>query len=282
MNQYFQLKDQITDYLYNMNNYSFDKVIQMMRSELQSIGVIDAPDGYMVWKSPDNMFIFEIERLNNVFITKPNDPQYTNIMRIKNNIGILVTEIRFSEYGCISILENIATFCETHFDEGCPNYDSITVFATTPDSSMSSTIMNLEFSNTRKDLLKIGFVNYNYHYQQMKELLHIVITYQQLIDFCFILFFQCIIDIDIDEMAMNGYGDELYIIENFVYGGVEPSNYNISQKQQNYYVPVQFNENPQISQNQSSQSSTSIKLDTSATLKSKVKLGLYKQGATKQ
>ena len=45
------------------------------------------------------------------------------------------------------------------------------------------------------------------------------LTTKEFVDMATSLFFQCIIDLDIDSYALREYSDKLVFIEDFIYGG---------------------------------------------------------------
>ncbi len=290
MNVFFNIKDNIQEYLYRMNDYSLDKLFSMMRKEIESMGVIDGGD-IVKWKTPDKMFEFEIERIGNSFTPNLYDPQYTNIIKIKNNLGVQIHELRFSEFECLNILSTIADFCQCHFDNSnmplIINHDSsVYQFANIVDQiyihiNPNSTIVvdpiiHLEFSKSNPKLCRISFLQYNIHTNQMIELLHFVLDYDALVEMCFVIFFQCIIDLDLENFCYNGYGDDLYKVEDFVYGGTQPQTTDIQTTMQNQIPQVSVVTNQQIIP--TAQSTTTIvpKLDTSTKYKLGSKLEFHK------
>jgi len=292
MNVFFNIKDNIQEYLYRMNDYSLDKLFSMMRKEIESMGIIDGAE-IMHWKTPDKMFEFEIERVGNSFIPNLSCPQYTNIIRIKNNLGIQIHELRFSEFECLNILSAIAEFCQCHFDNSDTsvileaNNKNIQQYSNIVDQTYihinpSSTIVNdpmihLEFSKSNPRLCKVTFLIYNLPPNQMLiELLHFVLDYDTLVEMCFVIFFQCIIDLDLDNFCYNGYGDDLYKVEDFVYGGTQPQTTDIHPTIQNQISQVPVVMNQQIIPNTQSTTTVVPKLDTSTKYKLGSKLELHK------
>lgn len=236
MNVFWNIKNNIQDYLYTMKDYSFEKLYSMMKKEIESMGVIDGGDT-VKWKTPDKMFEFEIERVENSFVTDHCSPLYTNIIKIKNNLGILITELRFSEYDCINILSAIADFCQCHFggDTAAIVYpdggvyqnivDQIHIHINPTTTIVNDKMIHLQFSKTNIKLCKFSIIDYIMEKQSMIELLHFVLDYDTLVEMCFVIFFQCIIDLDLDSICMNGYGDDIYKVEDFVYGGFTYEDY---------------------------------------------------------
>ena len=186
-------------------------------------GCIDGGD-LITWKSPDNMYIFEIDRVGNSYIPTLLSPQYTNIIRIKSNLGITILELKFTEFQCINILYDFSQiFYEKYYIEQNENTfvpKTIQISINPSSTTMDSQIFQITFSSSNNKLLKFSILNYNPQYQQVSEIMHIVLTTKEFVDMATSLFFQCIIDLDIDSYALKEYSDKLVFIEDFIYGKI--------------------------------------------------------------
>ena len=83
---------------------------------------------------------------------------------------------------------------------------------------MESDIIKVNFSNSNPNVLKFTILHYNPKYQQLQEIMHTVLSVSEFVQLCYLIFFQCIIDLNIEELEQDGYGEILFAIESFVYG----------------------------------------------------------------
>jgi hypothetical protein len=178
--------------------------IRIIREELKGIGVIDGDDN-MIWKSPDKSYIFKISRseLENL---NPLYPRFIISIIIENNIGIKILELRFSELDAVRILDNIEVFCngEVYYQV----QDNFIIPINPNNTSLNSFIIYLENvydvetvtvgNNTKTIYNDISFKikQYNPLDGSLIDRVSMLLSYEDINDLAFKLFFECLIDID--------------------------------------------------------------------------------------
>lgn len=226
MNCYRERIDQIIKYLQSTDQDT-NKFICILKEEFKSMGVIDGGDVYH-WTSPDNTYSFEINRVGNTFVTDTYSPQYTNIITVKDMIGIKILELKFSEYDCVNILALISSFCEDHFSDTMkdPNIsDQIFIDINPNDTTMIINTIHIQFSTTNKNICRVKFLqtnrNNNRYTQNVVEIFHLVLDFESLVEMCFYIFCCCIIDLDFEILFQSGLEDEYFAAERLVYGDIK-------------------------------------------------------------
>ncbi len=214
--------------------------VNLLKEELKSIGIIDGGEA-MTYKDPSNNYTFKIDRVGNDYVTV-DGPEYTCIITILNDVGVKIDDIRFSEYDCVKVLGNIAEYVETVFEFGC-----LDPFISHLGFSTSRMYNNIEISVSEYDLkpFTLKFTQYNPHLGIMSDIATIFLEYEELVDFCFRIFFQCIIDLDYDSFYKKGLEKELAYLEGFVidesgsYVRNKNGYFDIPREYDNYFSPME-------------------------------------------
>lgn len=198
------------EYLRNMGRDPND-FTTLMRTEFEGMGIIDGGDS-MIYKDPDSTYTFKIDRVGNDYVI-PGGPEYTCIITILNDVGIAITEIRFTEYDCVKILGNIAEYIEEVFEFGVSDPFLTHVGF---DSTRINTMLEITVSEYDLKPFTLKFKQFNPHIGIMSDIATIFLEYEELVDFCFRIFFQCIIDLDYSVFYQKGLEKELVYLEGFV------------------------------------------------------------------
>ena len=217
-NVFYNLQNNIKEYLYRTEG-NLDNFYTILKQELKSYGFIDGGDN-VVWKSPDHMYIFEISRFCNTYIPTPSSPKYTNTIKVKSNLGNTLAELKLNEKECIDFLYLFAeVFYERYQSQFKLEYSNEVIFRTSlSNTAMESDIIKVNFSNSNPNVLKFTILHYTPKYQQLQEIMHTVLSVSEFVQLCYLIFFQCIIDLNIEELEQDGYGEILFAIEGFIYG----------------------------------------------------------------
>lgn len=200
---------------------TMDQVIRMINEEIR--GIIDG-DKNMTWISPDKRFKFALDRTENSMINyeNPDSGKFIVIINIFDNFtGVFIMTLRFSELDTIRILESIVDFYENYYQ----TYDSYYIYINPKNTFMENNIIYLENihevinSPTGQEinhdvLFKIQTHQYG---QTIFDKIVMKLSYDDLYDLTFHLFFNAIIDIDIDDK----YIDQIEYIEDYILGGVD-------------------------------------------------------------
>lgn len=201
----------INDYCYNV--YGGDNFMEkeMLNMELRSLGILNGEDE-MVWKCPDNSIYFEVSR--DYSTTKSvfgKGYQCICTLTVKNNLGIVLDVSKFTEIDAIKILDSFVYFNE-------PDYisdDHNVVYIDIPphDTNMETRTIVLEqiLSGPTTSVL-FTLQKYNPFYQQIVPIVKIPMTYEQLNDLAFHLFFALIIDLEVPEE----FDETMFRIEDYV------------------------------------------------------------------
>lgn len=197
--------------------------VRIIREELKGMGVIDGNDN-MIWKSPDRNYTFKISRseLDNV---NPLLPRFIISIIIENEIGIKILELRFSEIDAVRILDNIEVFCggDEFYNEG----ENFIIPINPTNTSLNSYMIYLE-NIYKVDTLKIGnntktiykdiafkIKQYNPLDGSLIDRVSMLLSYEDINDLAFKLFFECLIDIDFPE----NYDKTLDRIDEYISNG---------------------------------------------------------------
>lgn len=228
------LKDYIEDikqYLYSVGDYMDDRsIIQMIKSELATCGYY-TEDGTLIWISPNKEYKFEITRDENRLWS--DGSHYINRIVIKDGIiGNPITELRFNEFSAVEMLYGIATFPELY--PGTYNNSAVLIDRTNPDIDTTVIIEDIygidEYDNSGIQIKPNNVFQQNMEngvqflfkvqrYSKITETIEDVValylTYEELSDLVFNIFFECLIDIDLPEE----YEAELGAVEELILFG---------------------------------------------------------------
>jgi hypothetical protein len=206
---------------------------ELLRAELKSLGIIDGGES-MTYKDPDNNYTFKIDRIGNDYVVG-DGPEYTCIITILNDVGVRIDEIRFSEYDCVKVLGNIAEYVETVYEFGC-----LDPFISHLGFSTSRMYNNIEISVSEYSLkpFTLKFEQSNPHLGIMSDICTIFLEYEELVDFCFRIFFQCIIDLDFNCFYKKGLEKEIIYLEGFV---IDDSGMYVRNKNGYFDAPREYN-----------------------------------------
>lgn len=198
------------DYLMNMGRDP-NSFVTLIRTELEGMGIIDGGDS-MIYKDPDSTYTFKIDRVGNDYVI-PGGPEYTCIISILNDVGVTITEIRFSEFDCVKIIGNIAEWIEEVFEFGISD-PFITHIGF--DTTRVNTLIEISVNEYDLKPFTLKFKQFNPHIGIMSDISTIFLEYEELVDFCFRIFFACIIDLDYSVFYQKGLEKELAYLESFV------------------------------------------------------------------
>ena len=203
------IKEYARDYSYNTyGDFSREGII--LRNELKSIGIINGDDE-MVWKSPSQDIYFEVSREYSSLKTGTEGGyQYICTITIKNELRMPISKIVFSELDAIRILEAFIEFTNPMWE-----YSDNTVYIDmNPSSSLEKYTIVLEEIQTGDLPPTLLFKINKYHpiYQSIVPVVTMNLTFEQLNDLAFHLFFALLIDIEVPVE----YDEIMYKIEDYV------------------------------------------------------------------
>lgn len=204
-----ELKNNIKDFCYGMYGDTM-RENEILNSELKGLGIINGDDE-MVWKSPDQSLIFEVSRDYSHSKTGIEAGyQYICTINVKNNIGIPITKILFTELDAIRILSGFVDFAT-------PSYyvqDNVIYIDINPNNTYlekhTIVLQNIKIENMDNVLFQIN--KYNPYQQMIANVVTIPMTHEQLNDLAFHLFFALLIDIEIPEEL----DEEMFRIEDYI------------------------------------------------------------------
>lgn len=216
--------EMVREYLSIINGeYDMNQVGNIINAELRGLGIIDDNNG-MVWISNDKHYKFIMSRKENELYRFEQSESGKYIITIDifdNYTNILIITLRFSELDCIRILESIADFTTNYFQ----TFDSYVIYINPQNSNLEINMIYLEnvhefFKDQNgNDIYRdIVFKIQTHRYGDMihdKVIMHM--TYEELNNLSFSLFFNSIIDIDIDDQ----YQESLENIEDYILGGTD-------------------------------------------------------------
>lgn len=229
------IKEYAREYSYNTyGDYSREDII--LKNELKNIGIINGDDE-MVWKSPSQDLYFEVSREYSSLKTDTEGGyQYICTITIKNDLRMPISKIVFSELDAIRILEGFMEFTNPMWE-----YSNNTVWIDiNPSSSLEKYIIELSEIQIEDLPPTLIFKINKYHtiYQTTVPVVTMNLTFEQLNDLAFHLFFALLIDIEIPVE----YDEIMYKIEDYV----TTENYWIYCKRRQKLLQLQQNK-PEIS-----------------------------------
>lgn len=229
------IKEYAREYSYNTyGDYSKEDII--LRNELKNIGIINGDDE-MVWKSPSQDLYFEVSREYSSLKTGTEGGyQYICTITIKNELRMPISKIVFSELDAIRILEGFIEFTNPMWE-----YSNNTVWIDiNPSSSLEKYTIELSEIQIEDLPPTLIFKINKYHtiYQTVVPVVTMNLTFEQLNDLAFHLFFALLIDIDIPVE----YDEIMYKIEDYV----TTENYWVYCKRRQKLLQLQQNK-PEIS-----------------------------------
>lgn len=179
---------------------------------LYNMGVISNEDNHMQWKSPFGQYIFDIKRY------EP-DNKFGNNYRIEvnitNNLGVFVTKLSFNEIDCVRILDCMNWLLyDTEYQSFSNIYIGVSTEANLDYKSIfleiqalvddnfyidDHTLNPIYYCDKYDDIRDIEFkiLNYNPLAEQQVPILSFNISAGELNDLMFVLYFTCLIDIEI-------------------------------------------------------------------------------------
>lgn len=197
------IKSDVKEYCYNV--YGGDEFMEneILNMELKNLGIINGEDE-MVWKSPDKSICFEVSReYSTMNLPSKTSYRYICTLNVKNNLGITLDSFKFTEIDTINILEAFVYFHEPEYCYFYFDHDDHNVVYTNispQDTSMETRTISLEhISSGPTESVMFTLQKYNPFYQQIVPIVKIPMTYEQLNDLAFHLFFAILIDIEVPE-----------------------------------------------------------------------------------
>lgn len=229
------IKEYAREYSYNTyGDYSREDII--LRNELKNIGIINGDDE-MVWKSPSQDLYFEVSREYSSLKTGTESGyQYICTITIKNELRMPISKIVFSELDAIRILEGFIEFTNPMWEYS----NNIVWIDINPSSSLEKYTIELSEIQIEDLPPTLIFKINKYHtiYQTVAPVVTMNLTFEQLNDLAFHLFFALLIDIDIPVE----YDEIMYKIEDYV----TTENYWVYCKRRQKLLQLQQNK-PEIS-----------------------------------
>lgn len=189
------IKENLVEYRYSVYGDGLMEK-ELLDSELKSLGIINGDDE-MVWKSPDNSIYFEVSReYSSTKTGLGTGYQYICTLNVKNNLGIVLDTLKFTELDAIRILDSFVYFNEPDYISD--DHNVVYIDISPQDTSMEHRTIVLEqiLSGPMTSVL-FTLQKYNPFHQQIVPIVKIPMTYEQLNDLAFHLFFAILIDIEI-------------------------------------------------------------------------------------
>lgn len=205
---YNAIKDRIKDFAYDVNNNSEDNINSMIKNELYSEYGYD-DKGYITWKTPDKNYIFKVSREDAIYNIKAGY-KYIISIDIYSAVSSLICKIKLSELQMVDLLYNISSLF--NFGGGyihtLNNKLSCIYHINGNICNNEMYIFNIERLNIDyilKDDDRINFIISSSVNNVIEPLVTMNMTYIDLRELCFHLFFYTLIDIDlpVDEYIMN-------------------------------------------------------------------------------
>jgi hypothetical protein len=214
------------DYYNRIGKFMDDRTIR--RVILDDIGCIDGDDN-MYFSTVDKKYNFKIYRTENYYFGNNYNSIYNIYIEITDNIGVPVLKMNFDINTCIEILYNISICPEVLIEDNDNNYVyinpnnsnlnaymiSITaIFGNNPSNEIgeNSPIYNLISNKGIYDKdVRFEIFERSYIYDNVIPMVSMDMTYEELSDFCFRVFFVAIMDLDIPDE----FSDKMETIENF-------------------------------------------------------------------
>lgn len=218
------LRENAKEFCYHLYGNDDFMVNEIVRAEMKNLGIINGDDE-MIWKSPDKSLYFEVIREDS-YSNCPIEGGYRYICTIncKNMLNVPMFSLNFTEIDAVRILYEIAYFCS--YDNWMAN-EKRYIYINPSSTVMENYIIELEnikvyeFDNV---LFKIN--KYNPINEMVVNVVTMTLTYEQLCDLCFHIFFALLIDIDLPIQ----YEPQMEEIEDFVNTGKE---WNFNRQRQN-------------------------------------------------
>lgn len=228
-NMYNEYRENVYDYLCKV--YGYDTMDQattesIVKAELR--GLVYDGDDNMKWISPDNHYKFIItrEELSDYLNTNPN--QYQEHYKItidiyENETGRKIDSFNFNEISSVRILDDIASFNDYGYQTGDSTHiyidpsgkDSmISRYIYLENLSQITTYQKYGKEYTHDDDVLFSIYKYSFIEQKTAPVISMKLSIEELNDLCFHIFFESLIDIDIDDPKMDH-------VENFI---VYPNN----------------------------------------------------------
>lgn len=211
-----------------------DKITRLILLEMKLSNIIKDDDN-MEWRSPDKQFIFEIKRYDSMF--SMDGSRYRIELIIKDILGVIITQISFSELDAIRILDSINVFL---YDMDNQTLSDMSIYIDPNNGRLETNILYM----IRDDILRSEFYNNPYYVNEMTgtyrdvkfelrkyspyqetiiPILTFYISNEELNDFMFAIYFTCLIDIEIPTEYISSME---YIVQNLVdYGYLNGGDY---------------------------------------------------------
>ena len=192
-------------------------------------GFLKKGNDSMEWYSPNKEFRFVLSREYNQ-LWNTSQSQYICMIDIYNNLNIRILSIRSTELDIANILDQIVTFID--YNSSFSPQDSTYIHMNTNVITLSNfmiylgTILNYDDSSNayQKSVyydpnsdeyrdIEFTISEYSYQYEKLIPRINLIVSLSELFDFCFHLFFEFLIDIDIPSQYQDTVN---YLAEIFV------------------------------------------------------------------
>lgn len=193
-------------------------------------GFLKKGNDNMEWYSPNKEFRFVLSRDYNQ-LWNTSQSQYICMIDIYNNLNIRILSIRSTELDIANILDQIVTFID--YNSSFSPQDSTYIHMNTNNTTLSNFTIHLQcnndnFNDSSNQYQKVVFYNtdsdeyrdinftileYSPQYEKLIPRIHLPLALSELFDFCFHLFFEFLIDIDIPSQYQDTVN---YLAEIFV------------------------------------------------------------------
>lgn len=205
------LKSDIREFCYSIYGEYYDmREKELLNAELRGLGILNGDDE-MVWTSPDKSLYFEVSRDYSSSKTGLEEGyQYICTLNIKNNLGVPLAKILFTELDAIRILSGFVDFATPSYSN-TPNTVYIDI---NPNNTYlekhTIVLQSIKLENMDCVLLQLNKqIPYNNY---IANVVTIQMTHEQLNDLAFHIFFAILIDIEIPEEL----DEEMFRIEDYI------------------------------------------------------------------
>lgn len=204
------IKNDVLEYRYSVYGDGLMEK-ELLNSELKSLGIINGEDE-MVWNSPDRSICFEVSRDYSTTKSGLEDGyQYICTLNVKNNLGINLDTLKFTELDAIRILDSFVYFNSPDYISDDHNVVYIDIHPQDTSMEFRTIVLEQILSGPTTSVL-FTLQKYNPFYQQIVPIVKIPMTYEQLNDLAFHLFFAILIDIEVPVE----FDETMFRIEDYV------------------------------------------------------------------
>jgi hypothetical protein len=183
---------------------------------MMEMGMIKEGDENMLFRSPRNEFIFEMNRYENQLWVDTDGASYIIEISIKNMIGTELSKIRFSEIKALEILDCMNEFVTEYNHSGISQPD-INIYINPNNARLEtpiiqlkrlpeSTIVDLDSIGNKRDIL-FSIEQYSPYHETILPLVVFNLSIAELSNFEYCLLFVGLIDIELPYPASENLDD---------------------------------------------------------------------------